>query len=131
MWSEQKSGTRGGAEAVLLMFLPRFDVLLNRRTAKWNLFVLYKNRKFYLKRKAAANCSTTQRSSSFKWFFRACLAKLNASRCVRYSAACFSLKTSAKAGYFENLCRHARADFDHALESPRAVTSFVRLSSNR
>ena len=39
----QKSGTRGAAECVSLMFLPHFDVLfdllLNRRTATWNLFV--------------------------------------------------------------------------------------------
>ena len=38
--------------SVLLMFLPHFDILcdllLNRRTATWNLFVLY-NKEFFKK----------------------------------------------------------------------------------
>ena len=46
MRKEQKSGTRGAAERVTV-FLPHFDtyvfrnLLLNRRTTTWNLFVLY------------------------------------------------------------------------------------------
>ena len=48
--------------------------------------------------------STTQLLSSFRQFFLGkllvCLAELNAFHCVRFSAACLSLKTSTKAGYF-------------------------------
>ena len=42
---KNKKGTREAQLSVSLMFLPHFDVLcdllLNRRTATWNLFVLY------------------------------------------------------------------------------------------
>ena len=41
--------------SVLLMFLPHFDVLcdplLNRRTATWNLFVLYNKELKYMGKK--------------------------------------------------------------------------------
>ena len=41
--------------SVLLMFLPHFDVLcdllLNRRTATWNLFVLYDKELKYTEKK--------------------------------------------------------------------------------
>ena len=51
MWREQKSGTRGKAQCVTDV-LPHFDIffdlLLNRRTATWNLLVLYNNEKPFL-----------------------------------------------------------------------------------
>ena len=50
MWLEQKSGTRGTAKCVPFLFLPHFDILcdilLNRCTATWTLFVLYINKEF-------------------------------------------------------------------------------------
>ena len=46
------------------------------------------------------NTAFKQLSMVFSGKLLACLAKLNASHYVRYSATCFSLKTSTKAGYF-------------------------------
>ena len=99
---------------------------------------------------ASAKFLTTQLSNSFRGFFLgrllACLAELNASYSqweAFNSAACFSLKSSTRAEYF-SFCfgpefwksLPARpglttANFDHARESRRVVTSFVHLSSNR
>ena len=38
--------------SVSLMFLPHFDLLLNRRTATWNLFVLYNKELKYTGKKS-------------------------------------------------------------------------------
>ena len=52
MWCKN-SDTLGYASCATFLFLPHFDLicdlLLNRRTATWNLFVKWKRRKYILK----------------------------------------------------------------------------------
>ena len=116
-YGKKKKVVHEAQPSVSLMFLPHFDVLcdllLNRRTTTWNLFVLYnkelkytKKKPFYFKfRHFDSHENSTQRNVFF--FSSSCLSQLSTASARIFSKSSFS--QSAKFSKLSAIFKKQRA----------------------